>query len=209
MHPNHRTIRRGPLTAVAALLLASLLLAACGSSSSTTTSNAAARTATTGSGRFTALRDCLAKAGITLPRRTGTPGTGRPPGAGPGFGGGRTLPKGVTREQFEKALAKCGGGFARGSFAGARLNGPAYRAALAKFAACMSEDGVKLPAPNTTGNGPVFNTKGLNANTPKFIAARRKCSPLLRFGPGADRPPGTPGTPGAAGPPTAGTTPPA
>ncbi len=72
---------------------------------------------------------------------------------------GLQLPKGVTRAQYEAAIKKCGGG----SFAGrgARFNSPAYKAALTKFAACMRENGVNVPAPNTSGSGPIFDTKGL------------------------------------------------
>jgi hypothetical protein len=204
MHRIHRTNRRGPLTALAALLLASLLLAACGSSSTTTASTAASKTASgaAAAGRFAAVRECLKKAGITLPKRgTGTPGGGRPPGGfGLGGGGGPTLPNGVTREQLQSALRKCGGssgGSAR--FGRSRLSSSSYRKALASFAACMTQNGVKLPAPNTTGTGPVFNTSGLNINSPKFVAARAKCSSLLRVGPGAAGPRGLP-APGAAAP---------
>ncbi len=187
--------------AVAALLLASLLLAACGSSSNTTAGTTAAKTAAgaPASGRFAAVRECLQKAGITLPSRgSGTPGAGGPPaggfGLGGGGGGGPTLPKGVTREQFQNALRKCGGGLGRGGGFGSRLSSPTYRKALASFAACMNKNGVKLPAPNTTGKGPIFNTSGLNANSPAFVAARTKCESLLRARPG------TPGT-GAGGAP--------
>jgi len=182
------------MTAVAALLLASLLLAACGSSSSTTASTAAASTTAGagGAGRFSGVRECLQKAGITLPqRKTPTPGTGGPPAGGFGLGGGGgagpTLPSGVTREQFQNALRKCGGGLRRGGL-GDRLSSPTYRKALASFAACMTQNGVKLPAPNTSGKGPVFNTAGLNINSPAFAAARTKCSSLLRVSPGTTGP---------------------
>ena len=71
--------RRKPATAVLILLLAGLLLAACGSSSSSSSSsNASASATSTGAGggatgpragRFLALRECLQKNGITLPKR--------------------------------------------------------------------------------------------------------------------------------------------
>ncbi len=214
MHENHRTTRRRPIAAAAALLLAALLLAACGSSSSSSTASTAAAKGSTGAGanRFSAVRECLKKAGITLPERstknpgTGTPGTGAPPsGGGFGLGGGGTggpkLPSGVTREQFQKALQKCGGGFRRGTggFPGARVNSTAYKKALAKFSACMAENGVKLPTPNTSGNGPIFNTKGLNVNSATFKAAQRKCSPLVRATPGTRGPGGTGAAPEGGG----------
>jgi hypothetical protein len=44
----------------------------------------------------------------------------------------------------------------------------------------MRENGVNLPAPNTTGNGPVFNTKGIDTNSATFKAAQAKCQPNLK-----------------------------
>jgi hypothetical protein len=37
-----------------------------------------------------------------------------------------------------------------------------------------------VPAPNTSGTGPVFNTKGLDTTSATFKAAQSKCSSLLR-----------------------------
>lgn len=195
-------------TAVIVVLLSCLGLAACGGSSkSSSTNNAAASapnpqgsgagSAGPAAGRFKAVRECLQKNGITLPQRT--PGARRPQGAGGllGGAGGPQLPKGVTRAQYEAALKKCGGGF----FAGrtGRFKGPAYQQAIAKFATCMRENGVNVPQPNTSGNGPVFSTKGLNTNSPQFKAAETKCSSDLRGvfprRPGAG---GTTGRPGGA-----------
>ncbi len=62
--------------------------------------------------RFKALRECLQKNGITLPKRT--PGQ-RPPGGFLGGAGGPQLPAGVTRAQYQAAVKKCGGA----AFAGA------------------------------------------------------------------------------------------
>jgi hypothetical protein len=201
-------------TAVILLVLACLGLVACGgSSSSTSTShNAAATSANAGgapsgpagafAGRFKAVRECLQKNGITLPQRT--PGSRRPPGVGGFLGGagGPALPKGVTRAQYEAAVKKCGGGaFGRGAD---RLKSPAYRQALATFATCMRENGVNVPQPNTTGNGPVFSTKGLNTSSAQFKAAEAKCASDLR---GAFR--GRPGSGAPAGAPPGGAAPPA
>jgi hypothetical protein len=178
-------------TALVLLLLACLGLAACGgsSSSSTTTSttNAANTSSTTGaagtggpaSGRFASLRACLQKAGITLPQRT--PGQRPRPGVGGflgGAGGGPQLPKGVTRAQLAAALQKCDGGRAFGG--GARFNNPAYSQALTAFAACMRQNGVSLPSPNSSGTGPVFSTKGINTTSAQFRAAETKCQNVLR-----------------------------
>jgi hypothetical protein len=177
---------RGAVAALIAVLLACVGLTACGgSSNSSSTSATAAATSSTatnppagaaspGGGRFAALRECLAKNGITLPKRT----PGQPPGGGGGFlgggaGGGPPLPAGVTRAQYEAAVKKCGGAAFGG--AGSRIKSPAYKQAVAKFAACMRENGVKLPEPNTSGNGPIFNTKGVNTASAQFKAAQTKC----------------------------------
>jgi len=208
--PHIYSNRSKPATAVLVLLFASLVLAACGgsstSSTSTSSTNASASTSATTSttggavgaraSRFTALRECLQKNGITLPKPT--PGQGRPPGGGfLGGGAGPALPKGVTRTQYEAALKKCGGG---SGFAGRgnRIASPAFKAALAKFAACMRENGIKLPEPNSSGKGPIFNTKGVNTTSTQFKAADTKCASVLRA---TFR--GTPGRAGGA-PPAAG-----
>jgi hypothetical protein len=207
-HMSDTNKKTRPAAIALLLLLCVLALAACGgsSTSSSTTSSTAASAATPagGAGRFAAVRECLQKNGITLPPRPS--GQGRPPGAGGLLGGGAgpQLPKGVTRAQYEAALKKCGAGKLGGG--GARLNSPAYRQALSKFAACMRENGVSLPAPNTSGNGPVFNTKGLSTTSSQFRSAQSKCQPTLvaargQGGPGV-APPGA-GSPGA-GPPAAG-----
>jgi hypothetical protein len=178
------TQRSGPAAAVLVLVLAALLLAACGGSSSTTSSSTVptASTSTTSGGgagarggRFSALRECLQKQGITLPRRSGTPGAGGLLGSGSGQG--PALPSGVSRAQFEAATTKCGGGnFARGRRA---PNSPARTKALTAFAACLRANGVNVPAPNTSGKGPVFNTSGLNVTSAQLNAAQAKCSSAL------------------------------
>jgi hypothetical protein len=209
--PRHTTI-----AAVALAVLASVVLAACGSSSTSSTSTSAnasgatPKTSTTGPGattrgRFTAVRECLQKNGITLPKPT----RGKRPGGGflGGAGGGPTLPKGVSKAQYEAAIKKCGG-LPRGGFAGGggatAFSSPAAKQALVKFAACMRENGVNVPAPNTSGKGPVFNSKGLDTSSSKFAAAESKCRTdllnVFRKRPGsAAGAPGA-GAPGAGGP---------
>ena len=206
--PQIKRIKAKPAIAVLAVLLPSLVLVACGgsstSSNSKTTATSAASTSpgtpgaggsSAAGGRFAAVRECLQKQGITLPKRT--PGQRRGPGGpgagllGGGGGAGRQLPKGVTRAQYEAALKKCGGSFrAGGGFAG-RFKSPAFKAALVKFAACLREHGVRVGEPNTSGKGPVFNTAGINTASAQFKAAEASCGSILRTG--------APGLAGGAG----------
>jgi hypothetical protein len=193
------------LTAALSLLLATVALAACGSSKGSSSSSTSPGTPNAAAGapgsRFTALRECLQKAGITLPKRT--PGQRRPPGVGgflggvPGAGGGPQLPKGVTREQYETALRKCGGNLVgRGN----RFNSTGLKQAFAKFSACMHQNGISLPKANTSGHGPVFNTAHLNTASAQFKTAEAKCGALLRVAlPGG---PARSGTGAAAGGPS-------
>ena len=213
MHPT-RTTRRAATVALA-LLAATLLLAACGSSSpSSSTQTTTAKSASGASGgatqrgsRFAALRECLKKQGITLPQRVpGKNGTAKPPkgGAIPFGGGGQgfKLPSGVSRAKYEAAIKKCGGrGFGGGP--GGRLQSPAFKKSLEKFAACLRENGVNLPKANTSGSGPIFDTKGINTNSATFRAAQKKCASLLtiaRPGGGQGAAPGGQGAP-EGGPP--------
>jgi hypothetical protein len=108
----------------------------------------------------------------------------------------------VTRAKYEAAIKKCGGArFGNNGGPGARrANSPAFRTALTKFAACLRQNGINVPAPNTSGKGPIFSTKGINTASSQFKSAETKCRSALvgAFGhPGAGRPPGA-GAGGAA-----------
>lgn len=46
----------------------------------------------------------------------------------------------------------------------------------ARFAACMRRHGVKLPAPNTSGKGPIFAPNGFDPHSAAFEAADRRCA---------------------------------
>ncbi len=186
--------RRWTALALLCALLAGLALSACGSSGKST-SSASTTTGTTSAsstspsrsrGRFgaraSALRKCLKEHGITLPER-------KPGQRGGPFGGqgGFKLPSGVSRQQLQEAFQKCGGlgGGAR-PFAGGR-----NPQRLAQFATCMRQNGVNVPAPNTSGKGPVFDTKGIDTGGETFKKALAKCQPELRP-PGAGAGPGGP-----------------
>ena len=217
--PHLNSNRRKPAAvAILVILLACLGLSACGGSSKSSSTSASVAAATTpgatgakgpDAGRFAAVRECLQKNGVTLPAFK--PGQhGQPQARGP-FGGatGRQLPKGVNKAKYEAAVKKCGGGnFA--SRGGTRFKSPAFKTALAKFATCMRENGVNVPAPNTSGSGPVFDTKGIDTSSAQFKAAEVKCqsdlSGAFRRGPSAGGAGGNGAAPGAA-PPSSGEAP--
>ncbi|MGA7704595.1 MAG: hypothetical protein WB998_06825 [Solirubrobacteraceae bacterium] len=190
----------------AILVLACLGLSACGGSSgspsnaasTTAAANGSTATGSTGAastggsstqstppaagrGRFGTIRECLQKNGVTLPHRT----PDSPGGGFPGAGGGPGLPKGMTRAQFEAALKKCGGSrfgarFGRPGGAGfRRVNSPAFRTALTRYATCLRQNGIAIPAPNTSGKGPIFSTKGIDTTSAKFKTATMKCRASL------------------------------
>ncbi len=189
------------LLTLVALFAAAVVLAACGSSgggSSTSASSSGKGTSTTGSpggGRFASLRTCMQKEGINLPAPKGAPGQGGQggqggPGAGGGAGGFLKAPEGVSQAKFQEALKKCGAS----NFAGRgsrNLSSPTARAALTSYATCMREHGVSLPAPNTSGKGPVFNTSGVNTSSTAFKSAQKACQSDLAgaFAAGGGSPP--------------------
>jgi hypothetical protein len=186
------------------VLGACLTLAACGSSSggSGSTNSASSKSAKTSSNargaastKSTALRECLQKQGVTLPSSPagGNPqssGSAPPTGTvGQRPGGGIKLPKGESAAQLQAALKKCGGGnFPAGGTA--RFSGAGSSKTLAKFSACMRENGVNLPAANTSGKGPVFDTKGINTSSTAFKSAESKCRSNLGAAAGGGGPSG-------------------
>ncbi len=53
------------------------------------------------------------------------------------------------------------------------------RKQISQYVACVRQNGYDLPSPNTSGNGPVFDSSKVNQNDPKFKAASAKCQNLL------------------------------
>jgi hypothetical protein len=204
------------LLVFAAIAAAAVVLAACGSSGSSSTGTASSSTASAkatpggasgaGGGRFASLRTCMQKEGINLPAPKGTPGQppggapGQPPGGAGGAGGGGRAggflkaPEGVSQAKFQEALKKCGAGSLRRG--GSNLSSSTARAALSSYATCMRENGVNLPAPNTSGQGPVFNTSGVNTSSASFKSAQKKCQSHLSGAFGGNGNSGNGGAPG-------------
>ncbi|HXE44553.1 MAG TPA: hypothetical protein VN635_05085 [Conexibacter sp.] len=207
---------RGRASAAALLLALAALLAACGSSSSggsgspSAASTTASATGPAGRPGFARLRACLQQQGVTLPRpRAGAPGRARPNGGGPGFGFGFRRAGGffarlssAERARLRAAMQKCGAplvGFRRfGRFRGPDFRSPAFRRALAAYVACVRSNGFDLPAPNTSGKGPIFDPGRIDRRDPRFQAASAKCQHLLAAARPAP-PPGGPPPPGQGG----------
>lgn len=177
--------RRRVAGALLGAALAALLLTTCGggsSSTSSTATNASSSPAKRLTARATALRACLQRNGVTLPSRGG----GQSGPFGPD-----ALAKGVTPEQLRAAMSKCSGGLGGGR----RFGGARNAQRLEQFAACMQQNGVHLPAPNATGKGPVFDTKGIDRTSATFKKADAKCARKLFTRAG-----GPPNGPGAGAP---------
>ena len=104
---------------------------------------------------------------------------GAPPSGavGPQGGSGPTqLP-----ENVQKAFQSCG--IQPPSFqAGGppNVNSSAYRQSVSRYVACVKQNGYDLPAPNLSGNGPIFDESKVNRDDPKFQAASQKCQQLLQ-----------------------------
>lgn len=155
-----------------------------GTSSTGTSSSSTGTTPTTPAGqpneaRYNAVRECLAQKNIVLPQRTqGAAGLV----AG---GNGIKVPKGMSHAQLTEALMACNVKYTGGHVAHPGSTGPGhplperFHRVLARFAACLRQNGVPVGEPNTSGKGPLFNTKGINTGSPQFRAAAAKCRTAL------------------------------
>jgi len=146
----------------------------CGSSSS---GGPSGTTTTAAANRRDQITECMRKQGVTLPNRPrGASGPTGPRGAGAGggflFGGGQ---RPQTNPKFEAAARKCGLNLNRGVGA----TNPQLRKSIEKFVSCVRKNGYDIPAPNFSGNGPVFDTSKVNRNDPKFVKAAQKCQGVL------------------------------
>ena len=200
--------RLKPLAAALALALgAAVALAACGGSSAAraarTTVAATDALGSSGqlgarSGRYAALRECMAKNGISLPASPHANGTR--PGASGLFGQGHLHPHalqppaGVSQSAFEAALRRCDADAPARSPARpdalTMLKSAAFRKRLDEFATCMRSHGIALGAPNTSGKGSIFATQGLDTASTAFRSALASCRSDLGAAFAAKRSPG-------------------
>lgn len=168
-------------------------LAACGDSSAASSPSkptpTTAKSAATG---LEAYRTCMARHGVTLPKRPpgSAPGTAGTSGSNPAShsseGGGfrGQLPPGVTQQQMSSARQACAN-------LRPRRNGRSgfNSQAFAAYRSCMSDHGVTLPARPATGAGGASSSSTAPGSTPpvtidrtspQFQAADAICRPLMQ-----------------------------
>jgi len=106
-----------------------------------------------------ALRACLKKQGIPL-------ATGSKP------------PAGVSSSRYKAAVNACLPAL-KLSTPGSQGSPGSSERSYAKFVQCMRQNGINMPAPNTSGKGPVLSTSGIDTGSPKFNSAYKRCQSHL------------------------------
>lgn len=154
-------------------------VSACGGGSSSNASNGSSTTANAGPAglQLTAdQRSCVEGKGVTVP----SPGSGgQPPSGGPPAGGAN----GQDFQKLQQALEDCGVSLPSAPQGGGSFDPAAMRKQISQYVTCVRQNGYELPSPNTSGNGPVFDSSKVNQNDPKFKAASAKCQNLLPSAP--------------------------
>jgi hypothetical protein len=157
------------------VLLVALAAAGCGSSSSSNSTTTAQA-----SGNRQQITDCLRKQGVTVPNRPRS--ASGPQGGGAGFLFGGDQQQRQANPKFQAAAKKCGLNVNRPRRVNLASN-PQFKQSIEKFVTCVRKNGYDMPAPNLSGNGPVFDSSKVNRKDPKFVKAVTKCQSLLSLGP--------------------------
>ncbi|MHB8492798.1 MAG: hypothetical protein ACYDA6_11385 [Solirubrobacteraceae bacterium] len=155
--PNRR--RHAPLALV--LLGACLMASACGGSSNKPATNAAVTSATTTS--------LAATVSDTRSTSTQARSTANNPSAIHGSTPTSSPPATTSSHKSTSPAPRTKPAKPSTNFS------PELVAALKTFASCIRSQGVNLPEPNLSGHGQVFNSAGLNTNSPQFHAALTAC----------------------------------
>ena len=175
MNVRTKWLRRKPIGGLVAVGAVVFGLSACGGSSSNASNSSSSTTANVGPGglQLTAdQRSCVEGKGVTVP----SPGSGgQPPSGGPPTGGAN----GQDFQKMQQAFQDCGVSIPNGPQGGGNFDPSAMRKQISQYVACVRQNGYDLPSPNTSGNGPVFDSSTVNQNDPKFKAASAKCQNLL------------------------------
>jgi hypothetical protein len=176
MNTTTKWLRRKPIGALVAVGALAVGLSACGGGSSSNASNSStSTTANAGPGGFQLTADqrsCIQGKGVTIP----SPGSGgQPPSGAPPAGG----PNGQGLQKMQQAFQACGVNLPNAPQGGGNFNPAAMRKQISQYVTCVRQNGYDLPTPNTSGNGPVFDSSKVNQNDPKFKAASAKCQDKL------------------------------
>ncbi|MCK9249332.1 MAG: hypothetical protein M0P31_10225 [Solirubrobacteraceae bacterium] len=137
----------------------------------------------------------------------GLPGGGRP--GGPGGGPGGDLSD-EDREKLRKAMEACGAtrgpGGGRGRGGRPDVSDADYQQRVKAYVACVEKQGVDLPDPDFSGDGPIFDPDEVDQQDEKFRKASAACQGELRPDRGAqsgsdgsDRPDRSSGSEGSGG----------
>jgi hypothetical protein len=170
------------LLSVAALMAPAISACGGGSSSDSNGSSGTSTTASGGPGGFQltdAQRSCIEGKGVTVPQGGGQPPSGGSPPQGAPSGG---APGGQDFQKLQQALQDCGVNVPNGPPGGGNFNPASARKQISAYVACVRKNGYDLPQPNTSGNGPVFDSSQVDQNDPKFKTASAKCQNLLPQG---------------------------
>jgi hypothetical protein len=156
-------------------VLAAFVVAGCGSSSSPSTSSAASSQ----DAARVKFSQCMRQNGVDIPDR-------------PGQGGAAAL-QDIDRAKLQTAIKACQKfqQAAVGNLSSSQRQ--SFQDAFTKFASCMRQHGVELPAPGT-GGGPPAGGARIDLSDPKVKAATTACRSMLpQAGPGGGGPGGGPG----------------
>ena len=100
------------------------------------------------------LRACLGRQGIAL-------ATGSRP------------PRGVSRARYQAAVKAC---VPKVKLPQISISPSKHRGSAAQFVRCMRKNGIDMPAPRTSANGPVVSLAGVDTRSKQFRSAFLKCS---------------------------------
>jgi hypothetical protein len=172
---------RFPAAALLSLLLLPAGLAACGSSGSSTSTIRLPAAAADG-----ASATGPAAGASTSSTRTSAPGStagASTPSAGAtasAAAGAPARPSTSATPSTSTAAPGAGRVGASSSAQASRvLRSSRFHEALVRFAACLRQNGIDVGEPNTSGKGPLLDTKGLSTGSPRFKTAAAKCRAVL------------------------------
>jgi hypothetical protein len=87
---------------------------------------------------------------------------------------------GSTAAEYQAAITKCIGKLhlhvKPPSLPGTSTKGKQNKLKLIALAECLRHEGINVPPPNTSGNGPILDLKGVDTSSTAYKAAVTKCA---------------------------------